>query len=111
LAIRTQRPTRENLYSAVYYDDRSAPKTATRYCKTHGLALMADMIATMVDGDDTDVPLLPNHQPKESATKPSEGFTEGKPPNAGDMKHPGGGGYQPPAPTPSPLKGVTPHAC
>jgi hypothetical protein len=48
-AIRTRRATRPNLMTTIYYDDRVAPKTALRYCRTCAIRLMRDMIITLVD--------------------------------------------------------------
>jgi len=52
LAIRTTRPTRANLKSTIYYDERVAPKTASRYCNEHGTHLAAELVRTLADGDD-----------------------------------------------------------
>lgn len=49
-AIKTARPTRGDLQSTLYCDDRSAPKTATRYCKKHGTEVITGMML-FVDGD------------------------------------------------------------
>lgn len=51
-AIRTARPTRANLYSTVWYDDRSAPKTAVRYCHGHGVETMTQLAQALIDQDD-----------------------------------------------------------
>lgn len=53
MAINTNRPTRDTLYSTVYYDDRDpkAPKKAVRYCKKHGAQTIADLVDTLVEDD------------------------------------------------------------
>lgn len=51
LALRTTRPTREDLRTMIYFDDRTAPKTAQPYCREHGAALVADLIQTLVAED------------------------------------------------------------
>lgn len=51
MALRTERSPRDVLKTTVYYDNRSAPKTATRYCKAHGAEIMAGMISFATDGD------------------------------------------------------------
>lgn len=50
-AIDTRRPTREKLMTTIYYDNRSAPKKAVRYCKQHGSETATGLMA-LVDGDD-----------------------------------------------------------
>ena len=32
------------LSTTIFYDDRQAPKTAQRYCKTHGASMAAELI-------------------------------------------------------------------
>lgn len=51
MAFRTTRPSRNDLRTTVFYDDRSAPSTAQRYCRKHGLALITDVIRTVVAED------------------------------------------------------------
>ena len=51
MAISTARPTRAGLKSTFFYDDREAPKTASRYCKAHGMELAADLVNTLVEVD------------------------------------------------------------
>jgi hypothetical protein len=55
MAILTARPTRDNLYSKVWYDDRDSkiPKKAERLCKKHGIATIAELANVLVS-DDTD---------------------------------------------------------
>jgi hypothetical protein len=35
----------------IYTDDRIAPKVASRYCHTHGRALVAELVDVLVDLD------------------------------------------------------------
>lgn len=58
MAIRTTRPTRENVQNVVYSDNRSAPKMAMRYCKAHGIETIRRVLEMLVDGDDTSDPLF-----------------------------------------------------
>jgi hypothetical protein len=56
MAIRTIRPvarlgSRGRMYSVVDYDDRTASGVANRYCRTHGLELMTELIRMLVDMD------------------------------------------------------------
>lgn len=51
MAVRTTRPTREDLRSMIHFDDRAAPKTAQRYCKQHGTAVIAELIKALVSED------------------------------------------------------------
>lgn len=51
MAVRTTRPTREDLRVTVYVDDRVAPKTAQRYCKECGLKTVRDVLNVVVDAD------------------------------------------------------------
>lgn len=50
-AIRTLRPNRGTLYSAFYFDDRTAPRSASPYCKAHGIEVMSGSMGMLVDGD------------------------------------------------------------
>lgn len=52
MAVRTTRPTREDLRVTVYADDRAAPKTAQRYCKQCGQATVRDVLNVVVDADE-----------------------------------------------------------
>jgi hypothetical protein len=47
MALRTTRPQRGDLRTTIYFDERTAPKTATRYCTPCGAALAADLIRTL----------------------------------------------------------------
>lgn len=51
MAVRTARPTRGNLNSTVYYDDRTAPRTAPRYCRACGLAVVSALVSDLVAED------------------------------------------------------------
>jgi hypothetical protein len=51
MAVKTQRPSRERVWSRVDYDDRSAPRGGQRVCREHGIAMMHDLILTMTDED------------------------------------------------------------
>lgn len=51
-AVRTTRPKRDDLRVLLYADDRTAPKTAQRYCHEHTAQLMADLVTALVDVDD-----------------------------------------------------------
>jgi hypothetical protein len=50
-AIRTLRPNRGTLYSVFYFDDRTAPRLASPYCKAHGMEVMSGSMAMLVDED------------------------------------------------------------
>lgn len=52
MAVRTTRPSREDLRVTSYADDRSAPKAATRYCKEHGMATVRELLTVVVDSDE-----------------------------------------------------------
>lgn len=52
MAVRTTRPSREDLRVTIYCDDRSAPKTAQRYCKRCGQATVRDVLNVVVDSDE-----------------------------------------------------------
>ncbi len=51
-AIRTTRPSRADIRVTLYADDRTAPKTALRYCHEHGVSTITALTRTVVDGDD-----------------------------------------------------------
>lgn len=51
MAIRTTRPTRAKLTTTVWWDDRTAPVQAARYCRVHGAALLADFSLVLVAPD------------------------------------------------------------
>lgn len=50
-AIRTTRPSRADMRVTLYTDDRTAPGTATGYCREHVLAMLHDLAEVLVDGD------------------------------------------------------------
>lgn len=52
MAIRTLRPTRPGLESRIYYDDRGAPKSASRYCKQHGQEIERGLSDMLVAADE-----------------------------------------------------------
>lgn len=52
MAIDTSRPSRDVLKSVLYFDNRSAPRKAARYCKTCGAALAQDLVNALTDADD-----------------------------------------------------------
>lgn len=54
MAILTSRPTRDDLYSKVFYDDRDpmVPKKAQRYCKKCGIETITELSNTLVHSDD-----------------------------------------------------------
>lgn len=49
-AIQTTRPTRPNLKTTLYYDDREAPKSVPRYCKACAIKLLPALCA-IIDND------------------------------------------------------------
>jgi hypothetical protein len=49
-AIRTTRPKRDDLRTTLFYDDRVAPKAATRYCKDCAQKLLPGLCA-IIDND------------------------------------------------------------
>lgn len=49
VAVRTTRPSRPDLQTRIYWDERVAPKTASLYCKEHGTALMVSLCNTLID--------------------------------------------------------------
>lgn len=51
MALRTTRPTRDDLRTVIFYDDRTAPSTALRYCADHGLKVVEQLMSVLVDGD------------------------------------------------------------
>lgn len=52
VAIATKRPNRERMYSTIDYDDRTAPKTFSRYCKKCAIDIMTGIIRSVVDDDE-----------------------------------------------------------
>lgn len=40
------------LTTVIYYDDRQAPKVATRYCKEHAVATLLGLGTTLIELDD-----------------------------------------------------------
>jgi len=55
------RPTRPDLHSTVFYDNRSAPKTALPYCRACTVELMISLCRTLIDADEE---LLPPDRPE-----------------------------------------------
>jgi hypothetical protein len=51
MGLVTTRPKRDQLKTVIYFDDRTAPKTASRHCK-HGAELVRDLVSTLVETDD-----------------------------------------------------------
>ena len=53
MALRTTRPTRGELKTVVWYDDRddNVPKAASRLCKEHGAQTMKEMVDLLVGED------------------------------------------------------------
>lgn len=49
VGIRTTRPTRPDLRTTVYWDERVAPKTASLYCKEHGSIVLIELASTLID--------------------------------------------------------------
>lgn len=49
-AVSTTRTARSKLKTTLYYDDRAAPKSASRYCKACAVALLP-ALCTLVDED------------------------------------------------------------
>lgn len=47
MALRTTRPQRGDLRTTIYFDERTAPKTAIRYCTAHGANLAAELITSL----------------------------------------------------------------
>jgi hypothetical protein len=52
MALRTTRPSRDDLRTVVFYDDRTAPRTALRYCAEHGLKTIKALLNVLVDAND-----------------------------------------------------------
>lgn len=52
MAIRTIRNQRNELKVTVWFDNRTAPKIAGRYCKLHGETLMTGLVKSIVAPDD-----------------------------------------------------------
>lgn len=50
-AILTKRPNRESVVSSIYFDDRTAPRSALPYCKAHGTEIINGSISLLVDND------------------------------------------------------------
>jgi hypothetical protein len=53
MAIMTSRPSRDNLYSKVWYDDRDEkiPKKAEKLCKEHGIQTLTELSKVLVSDD------------------------------------------------------------
>jgi hypothetical protein len=49
VAIKTARPTRENLNTRVWWDERVAPKSAQFYCKQDGVATLTSLADVLID--------------------------------------------------------------
>lgn len=54
VAIRTTRPSRAELRpsraelrSTIWYDERAAPKAASRYCRDHGATLAGELVIVL----------------------------------------------------------------
>ena len=52
LAIETKRPARGTMYSRIYYDDRTAPKNAVRYCRMHGIRTSTELALVLTHADE-----------------------------------------------------------
>lgn len=51
MAISTKRPRRAKIVTTVWWDDRTAPKAAQRYCRHHGGGLLADLARMLTHPD------------------------------------------------------------
>ncbi len=51
MALRTTRPTREKLTTTIHYDNRTAPATASPYCRWHGAECLAQLVTTLTESD------------------------------------------------------------
>lgn len=51
MAVSVDRPNRGNLKMTTYFDDRSAPARAQRFCKQHGIEFQAESCTVLVEGD------------------------------------------------------------
>lgn len=51
MAIRTTLAPRAKMTTTVWWDDRTAPKIAPRYCRNHGGLLLAGLVPVLVDAD------------------------------------------------------------
>ena len=49
VGVRTTRPTRPDLRTTIYWDERVAPATASLYCKEHGKHVLAELANTLID--------------------------------------------------------------
>lgn len=49
VGIRTTRPSRADLKTMVYWDERVAPATADLLCKEHGVATLTSLANTLID--------------------------------------------------------------
>lgn len=54
-AVRTTRPTRPNLKTLVWWDEREAPATAQVYCKKCMIRLLGSLADTLLDLDEEHV--------------------------------------------------------
>lgn len=52
LAVTTSRPSRGTIWTKVWWDNRTAPPTADRFCKKHGIELLKSLTETLCDMDD-----------------------------------------------------------
>lgn len=50
-AIRTTRPRRDDLRITYFSDNRTAPRSAQRYCRKHGIELLAGLAHATTDMD------------------------------------------------------------
>lgn len=58
MAFATTRPTRANVWTRIWWDDREAPKSAARHCKKHGIQALAQIADVLIDLDeDEEVPV------------------------------------------------------
>ena len=51
MAIRTTRPSRDRITTQVYWDNRTAPRTAEQLCRAHGGATLLALVTTLVHED------------------------------------------------------------
>jgi hypothetical protein len=51
MAISTHRPNRTKIYSRVFYDDRTAPASALRYCRLHGVQILGELADVLTEED------------------------------------------------------------
>lgn len=52
MAVTTLNPRdAHQVWSKVYFDDRDAPASSFRYCKTHGREMVTQLVNTLVNDD------------------------------------------------------------